>query len=126
MDKKNTDLHTQKLKLLRINSFFSQKSIASKLKISQQAYGKIEDGKTQLSLKNMEKLCKIFKIEVVDFLTINPTDSKIKNRSMDSFNVKVLKEYHEIKLLEKQVKINALEEEVRKLKRIKAKLEERL
>jgi transcriptional regulator with XRE-family HTH domain len=115
MEKENNDLYAEKLKRLRINQFISQKVIATKFKITQQSYAALENGLTNFNIKKVEKICKIFKIEVDDFLTINPTNSKVKNRDMDSYNVKMLKLHYERLLILKDLRIVDLERKVKHL-----------
>jgi len=58
----------EKLRLLRVKKNFTQDYIAFCLEISQPAYHKIENGKTNISLKQLEELAAIYKISVVDLL----------------------------------------------------------
>ena len=47
---------------------FSQKYVASKMGISQNAYSKIENNITQLTVHHINELSKIFDVPVTDFL----------------------------------------------------------
>ena len=119
MEKENNDLYGKKLKRLRINQFITQSDMAIKFKISQQAYAKMEYGKTNFTLKKVEKICKFFNITVKEFLTINYTQSKIKNRNNDSYNVRVLKQHYERLLLLKDIEIADLQMKVQHLNKDK-------
>lgn len=117
MQEETNVIYAKKLKLLRINQFFSQKEIAIKFKISQQAYAKMEIGKTNFSLKKVEKICKIFNVPFDDFITINNKKPKTNNKKTDSYNVKVLKKYYERLLLVMEIRIGELELENKHLKK---------
>ncbi len=109
----NKHVFAKKLKHLRITSFISQKNMAKKFKISQQAYAKLENGKVHFTIKKIEKICKIFNIEHDDFITINSKSRKTKNP--DSQSIKILKKYYQRKLLEKEIRIGELELEIIRL-----------
>ncbi len=106
-------IYAEKLKHLRINQFISQQEMAIKFKITQQAYSKLEKGDTKFNTKKIEKICKFFKVPVAEFITINIAKTKNKkSKSLDSYNIKVLKQYYERLLLEKDIRIGKLEIEL--------------
>lgn len=108
--------YVKKLRSLRINNFITQKNMAIKLKVSQPAYAKLENGKTKLTNTKVEKICKIFKIPVHDFLTIKDSSTKEKKKASDSLSVKILKKHYEDQLLIKDIRIGDLEMENIKLR----------
>lgn len=113
MEVQERHIYGKKLKQLRNNQFIFQKEMAAKLKITQQAYSDLEKGKTNFSNKRIEKICKIFKVPVDEFITINaPKTKNKKSKNMDSYNIKVLKKHYERLLLEKDIRIGKLEIEL--------------
>lgn len=110
-------IYSNKLKLLRINHFISQKDMALKFKISQQSYSELEKGYTNFTIKKIEKICKIFNIKYDEFITINSKPSKTKKP--DSLAIKLLKKHYERLLLEKDIRIGELEIETKRLKKNK-------
>ena len=52
------------LRLKRKSLGFKQKDIANKLRITQQAYSKIENNPTMLTLSRLNQVCDILKIKV--------------------------------------------------------------
>jgi transcriptional regulator with XRE-family HTH domain len=112
MTEEKSVIYAKKLKLLRINQFISQKNMAIKFKISQQGYAKLESGKVNFSMKRVEKICKIFKIPITEFITINTKSKKTNSKSTDSYNIKVLKMHYERLLLAKDIRIGKLEIEL--------------
>jgi transcriptional regulator with XRE-family HTH domain len=57
------------LRQLRIQKEFSQEYMAVKLNISQEAYSKIELGKTELTLKRLYEIAIILDVPASEFLT---------------------------------------------------------
>lgn len=110
-------IYGEKLKRLRINQFISQREMANKFKITQQGYSKLEKGETKFSIKRIEKICKIFKISVDDFILISPKLSKTKDVKTDAYNIKILKKHYERLLLIKDIRIGELEIENKRLKK---------
>ncbi len=60
----------KKLKLLRLQKNYTQDYVAFCLDISQPAYHKIENGKTNINLKRLEELAALYDVSVVDILSI--------------------------------------------------------
>ena len=110
-------IYGEKLKRLRINQFISQREMAIKFKMSQQAYSKLEKGKIRFTIKKVEKICKIFKLSVDEFITISPKLSKAKDVKTDNYNIKILKKHYERLLLIKDIRIGELEIEIKRLKK---------
>lgn len=64
-------IYSKKLKLLRHKFDATQNTMASKLNMSQQAYCKLEKGKTKFTLNRIEEICGIFKINLKDFTIVD-------------------------------------------------------
>lgn len=114
----------KKLKLLRINQFKTQSFMALKFKISQQAYSDMETGNIRFTESKIKKICKFFNVPFEEFITLDTKQRKIKRKKEDSYAIRVLKKHYEVKMLELQVRIDELETEVDRLKRIKGILEQ--
>jgi transcriptional regulator with XRE-family HTH domain len=56
------------LKALRVNAGFSQEYLASKLKISQNAYSKQKLGQTKIDIITVIEIAKVFNIDFVTFM----------------------------------------------------------
>lgn len=112
-------IYGKRLKVLRINQFISQEEMAIKFNISQQSYSAMERGETKFSVKKIEKICKIFKIPLTEFITINTKQRKTKKEIPDSYSIRLLKKHYERLLLEKDVRIGDLEIENKHLKKDK-------
>ncbi len=56
------------LRKLRISRNYSQQFVANYLKISRNAYGEWESGKTDIALNKLEQLVKLYQIGLKDFL----------------------------------------------------------
>lgn len=57
-----------KIKYLRLKRNYKQAYMAAKLGCSQNAYSKIEIGKTELTFKNILKIARILEINLFDLL----------------------------------------------------------
>ncbi len=112
---KTNTMYGEKLKRLRVNAFITQKSIATKLKISQQAYSDLENGLTKFSIEKVKKICKIFNVSSEEFLTLPTNQRKINVNKPDSYALKVLKMHYEVLLLEKDIEIKQLQIQVKHL-----------
>ncbi len=112
---KTNTMYGEKLKRLRVNAFITQKNIATKLKISQQAYSDLENGLTKFSIEKVKKICKIFNISSEEFLTLPTNQRKINVNKPDSYALKVLKMHYEVLLLEKEIEIKELQIQVKHL-----------
>jgi len=110
-------IYGEKLKRLRINQFISQREMAIKFKMSQQAYSLLEKGKIKFTIKKIEKICKLFKLSTDEFILISPKLSKVKDLKTDNYNIKILKKYYERLLLIKDIRIGELEIENKRLKK---------
>ena len=76
------------LRSLRNKNNYSQSAVAEYLEISRQMYNKYENGTAEPSLKNIKKLCELYKISADVFLgNIQKTDNKISysNHSESSY-----------------------------------------
>lgn len=112
---KTNTMYGEKLKRLRVNAFITQKNIATKLKISQQAYSDLENGLTKFSIEKVKKICKIFNVSSEEFLTLPTNQRKINVNKPDSYALKVLKMHYEVLLLEKDIEIKQLQIQVKHL-----------
>jgi transcriptional regulator with XRE-family HTH domain len=74
-----------KLRKLRQKKDFTQDYVAEKLHITRQAYGKIENGETKLSIENFCKIAEILSIttleEINDLLDVPTITNSIVNSS---------------------------------------------
>jgi len=70
----DTVIHTymmrviQKLRLLRRKKEYSQEYMAFMLNISQNAYSRLENGKTPLTINRLFEICDLLKVEPGEFL----------------------------------------------------------
>lgn len=62
------------LRSLRIKNNYSQNALASFLEISRQMYSKYENGSAEPSVKNIKKLCALYKVSADVFLQTNDND----------------------------------------------------
>ena len=67
----------EKLKLLRIRRGLNQENIANVLNLTKSQISNVEHGRRNLNLKQLDKLCDYFNIELSYFLFSNTTDSCI-------------------------------------------------
>lgn len=76
----------QHIKELRLQKNYSQSYISDELEISQKTYSNIENGKSNLTIKQLHQLAKIYKIELSVFIQ--------KIYKTDSSTIKTIKEEH--------------------------------
>lgn len=57
-----------KLRTLRMKRGYSQQNVADDLKISATAYSKIENGRTNITVKRLNQLAEYFSVFAADFL----------------------------------------------------------
>lgn len=112
-------IYGKKLVHLRTILLIKQEDMATKFNITQQAYGQMEKGKTNFTVKKIEKICEIFNITVQDFITLEVPTLQVKTKDTDSLTIRILKKHHEIALLEKDIRIGELEIENKYLRSIK-------
>lgn len=65
----------EKVKLLRNRRSLKQDDLARVLKLSRGQISNLESGKRNISLKQLEKLCEYFKVDMSYFLMSETTDS---------------------------------------------------
>lgn len=58
----------EKLRVLRLQKNYTQDYVAFCLDISQPAYHKIENGKTNINIKRLEELAALYNVSVVGIL----------------------------------------------------------
>ena len=76
------------LRSLRNQNNYSQSAVAEYLEISRQMYNRYESGTAEPSLKNIKKLCELYKVSADVFLgNIQKTDNKVSysNHSESSY-----------------------------------------
>ena len=76
------------LRSLRNQNNYSQSAVAEYLEISRQMYNRYESGTAEPSLKNIKKLCELYKVSADVFLgNIQKTDNKVSysNHSRSSY-----------------------------------------
>lgn len=61
-----------KLRKLRLESDFKQEYLADELSVSQKTYSNMENGRSPFSIEILERICEIYRIELVDLLTGTP------------------------------------------------------
>jgi len=59
----------QKIRLIRFEKNYSQEYLASRLNISQSYYGRIENGKKQITLKCLLQILEVLETDVVLFFS---------------------------------------------------------
>lgn len=105
----------KKLKYLRFQVNANQSEIAKKLKISQQAYSYLENGKTHFTETIIEKICSIFNLNFQEFVSINSQTYESKSSKnlidtdLDIFTARVMILNLKKQLIEKDLKIIELE-----------------
>lgn len=112
----------KKLKLLRTTTDAIQDVIAAKLNIGQQAYSKLENGKTKFTDKKIYKICDVFNITPEYFITLENSlllPITVRQQIMDHDSYKILMITHKKQLLEKDIHIVELELAARKPKKHK-------
>lgn len=67
-----------KITVKRLEKKFSQNYMASQLNISQSFYNKIENGKTELSAKNLLKIAILLDIDKIEIYQNNKANRSIK------------------------------------------------
>ncbi len=68
---------TQKLRFLREEKGGSQHYVALKLKVSQQAYQKIETDESKLTISKLRAILQVLESDLQTFFTPNTTDDRI-------------------------------------------------
>ena len=62
----------RRLEKIRKLQGFSQEYVASKLKISQNSYSRIERGETKVTLKKLTEICKVLEIDIKTLQNFDP------------------------------------------------------
>ena len=81
-DKKSV---SETIRSFRMERGYSQEFVASKLKITQQAYASIEKNPENASLKRLYAICEILEVEMAVLLGIMDVEN-INNTSVHAFN----------------------------------------
>lgn len=74
------------LRSLRNENNYSQSAVASYLEISRQMYNKYENGSAEPSVKNIKKLCELYKVSADVFFQEKPEKDLYSNKSESSSN----------------------------------------
>lgn len=61
----------EKIRLVRETHNWSQEEMADKLSMSTNGYAKIERGETQMNIPKLEKIAKIFDMDLVELLSVS-------------------------------------------------------
>jgi len=61
----------EKIKVIRQFKGWSQEEIAHRLNMSVSGYGSIERGETDVNLSRLEKIAKVFEIELLELFNLN-------------------------------------------------------
>lgn len=59
----------EKLRLLRATKGWTQEQVAEKLKMSPNGYGSIERGKTNVSLKRLNKIAEVYNTDLIELIS---------------------------------------------------------
>jgi DNA-binding XRE family transcriptional regulator len=109
-----------KLKALREKSDKKQIEMAFTFNMKQQSYCKIEKGKTNFSDKIVNKICDVFYITPLEFLTISlpKTDAFVKPsiNNIDDFTTRILFASFRKQIAEQKLRIAELEIAARRQK----------
>lgn len=65
----------KKVKLLRTRKGITQEDLAHVLKLSKSQVSNLENGRRNLSLRQLEKVCEFFKVDMSYFFLVETTDS---------------------------------------------------
>lgn len=77
-----TEQVTQKIRVLRRNREFSQEYMAVMLHISQNAYSRLENGRTPITVDRLCEICQVLEVKPADLLDmIDLQFPKVYNRS---------------------------------------------
>jgi transcriptional regulator with XRE-family HTH domain len=74
-----------KIKRLREFKNYTQQHLADSLGLSQNAYSKIENGTTKLTVDRLEEIAKIFDVPVENILTSEKQSFNLENNQIDKF-----------------------------------------
>ncbi len=113
-------LYGKKLKNLRHQSDATQEAVAANLNMSQQAYGKLERGKTNFTVERVHEICTIFKISYNEFVIVEDSllqrsiSKKTNKSNNEDFIMNEINKHYEILLIESELRNIKLEQKLRK------------
>ena len=120
MNKLAKDMYSKKLKLLRYQLDLSQGKMAQKLELCQQAYSKLENGKTNFTPQRISQICKAFNIQEEDFISL---ETHTIQKSIDNYHennldhrIAAINMHYELLLLESELRNVKLEQKIRNYK----------
>jgi XRE family transcriptional regulator, regulator of sulfur utilization len=130
-------MHTgQKIRLIRLQSGFSQENMAEMLKLSRPAYGNIERGITALTDSRLQQIAAIFKLKPTDILEFGEPKANFFDQcsglvGINSYNTQhnhydQREAQHELKVAQLEIQNLRLEAEKYRLERDNALLQLRL
>ena len=67
-----------KIKRLRNGRGLTQDNVAYELGITKGAYNKIENGQTNVSVKRLYEIAKIFEVDILEFFKLSTSESKVE------------------------------------------------
>jgi transcriptional regulator with XRE-family HTH domain len=110
----------ENIRKLRKSLGYSQEFVAEYLNISQSAYARIENGKTNSWSYHLMKLCALFRVKLIQIIDSNQEDSFLLENSNEERPFKEVLDslvwYYEYKLQEKEEVIKLLRTELYDLK----------
>lgn len=95
-----------RIRRLRTEKGFTQEKIADLLQMPQASYSNLENNKGKIDLKTIQKIAKIYQIDLIDILkeeevTVNQNNKKENNNIIINHLSEKLIEQYEIRLKEK-------------------------
>ncbi|NCD70142.1 helix-turn-helix domain-containing protein [Mucilaginibacter agri] len=88
-----SDLHiVSNIKSLRISKAYSQDYLANKLNISQNAYSKLELGRSKLTVDRLLEIANILDVEIMEIFVIQTTEPD--HSKAIHFDRKATNQYH--------------------------------
>jgi transcriptional regulator with XRE-family HTH domain len=106
-----------KVRKIREIKGFTQEYLATKLHISQNAYSKIELGKTKLSIDKVGEICSVLEVDIDTLLNFD--DKQIFNNCQQSGNMNHIYNYHSDQLKELYEKLlMSKDEEIKHLREL--------
>lgn len=112
-------LYGKKLKNLRNQMDATQASIAADLNMSQQAYGKLERGKTNFTVERVHQICAIFHIAYNEFVIVEDSllqksiSKKTNKAKIEDLAMNEINKHYEFLFIESELRNIKLEQKIR-------------
>ncbi|OBX04212.1 transcriptional regulator [Gallibacterium genomosp. 3] len=122
----------QKIRILREQNLLTQEEMADKMNMSLNGYARIERGETKLHLDKLEKIAKIFDMDIIELITTDNNNIFLINEnsqlSSNYYNNSPNIENEKLKLIiiHKDELLKQKEKEIQKLEEIIALLKDKL